>query len=228
MMNPHSKTPSTDSPSIAIYGAAFNPPHLGHVDAIQQLLREYACIHLVPSASHAFNKVLLPLDQRCEMLKILLDDAHLESTGVSHACLPSLHLDRLDPSDKPKILIDSIESHLLSLAPEKPVYTWDLLHYYQTFYGCAKNLVFVIGPDNARPENWHRFYRFQEIEQTFSIKVIDENIPVHSSDIRQTCASVDDLATRENRLKQMTGSALAKYLVRHALYRTPSRSAENT
>ncbi|HIB77351.1 MAG TPA: hypothetical protein EYO58_06995 [Flavobacteriales bacterium] len=41
---------------IAVFGSAFNPPHLGHMDVVRQCLSHVDQVLIVPSARHPFGK----------------------------------------------------------------------------------------------------------------------------------------------------------------------------
>ncbi len=58
---------------IGLYGGSFDPPHLGHLAVLQDLLSKnlFAEIWLVPVFAHPFGKSLTEFEHRLNMLKIL-------------------------------------------------------------------------------------------------------------------------------------------------------------
>ena len=140
---------------IGIFGSAFDPPHLGHIDVIKQVIDHYDLLILVPSAAHAFAKVMSPFATRVAMLEALVAEQL--------------------PTNQSNLLISQIELDLMQ--PEKPVYTWDVLHAIQSEYPEAA-LDFIIGPDNV--SNWDKFYRSAEIAEKFTVVEAKQNIPIRS------------------------------------------------
>lgn len=183
---------------LAVYGAAFNPPHCGHLDAVRQVLDEYDRILLVPNASHAFGKPMLDFELRCELLAILLDEF-----------LP----------EHPKIEISRIEALLHQRCPDQPVYTYTLLKALKASLPENACIDFVIGPDNARPENWQRFYRHEAIEKEFRLRVVSENSPVRSSKIRAICHTSASAEEQLRLLSPLCGQKIATHLSQADLWR---------
>lgn len=55
----------TMKPKLAIYGGAFDPPTLGHIAAVERLLRaEFERVLVMPCFGHAFGKKLAPAADR--------------------------------------------------------------------------------------------------------------------------------------------------------------------
>lgn len=84
---------------IALFGGAFDPPHLGHLQVIQQLLEHDLAdqVWVIPVGQHDFLKQLSGAKWRVEMLELLLTElpvalgavasinhCELERKGVSH------------------------------------------------------------------------------------------------------------------------------------------------
>lgn len=146
--------------NIAIFGSAFNPPTLGHADAIASLLEsgKFQQIWLIPSFKHAFAKEMLAYETRVSLLQKFVND--LDTTAV---------------------LSRPIE-HIISDG-DNPVYTWDVLNYLQQQYGEAMNFSFVMGPDNQA--NWHKFYKAEEVAQRWELVVVPERKAIRSSLVRE-------------------------------------------
>ncbi|AFU99118.1 adenylyltransferase/cytidyltransferase family protein [Simiduia agarivorans] len=153
---------------IAVYGAAFNPPHAGHLDAIAQLLAQVDRVLVVPSYRHAFGKTMAPFAQRVAMVKAALASVSLPPTRVE---------------------VDLSEQRLAAAkAAEDPIYSWDLLQETQQRHPDAR-ICLAIGPDNANPAQWQKFYRHEDIDARWQTLVVEERVNVRSSAVRDAIAA---------------------------------------
>lgn len=68
-MNGH--TIETARRRVALFGGAFNPPHLAHLFTVQYLLsrEDVDEVWIMPSAKHAFGKEMAPFNVRVKMLR---------------------------------------------------------------------------------------------------------------------------------------------------------------
>lgn len=150
--------------NIAVFGSAFDPPTLGHQDAIDSIManeKHFDKVLLVPSYSHAFGKQMTSYEDRLEMLNLFKKDL-----------------------DNNRIEIADIEPQLQQ--SEKPVYTYDVLEFLQNTFYPKVELTFVMGPDNLA--NWHKFHKFEEIERRWSILSVPQRQPVRSTLVRENIA----------------------------------------
>lgn len=94
--------------TIAIYGGSFDPPHVAHVLGVAYVLSAGGVdgLWVLPTATHAFAKVLTPFSQRMELarrafaifgdrVQIRDDEAALDAGGSTLALLQ--HLKQLHP-----------------------------------------------------------------------------------------------------------------------------------
>ncbi|MGL5291537.1 MAG: nicotinate-nicotinamide nucleotide adenylyltransferase [Vibrionaceae bacterium] len=152
--------------SWAVFGSAFNPPTLGHLNVLQKLTA-FDRVLLVPSFHHAWAKPMAPFSLRCEWVLDFIDDAKL---GNLQLCTD--------------------EQHIKGEVGEA-VTTWDLLKFLQEkHHDCM--LTFVMGPDNLL--NFAKFYRAEEILARWSVLTCPEEFAIRSSDLRQKLANGDNFA----------------------------------
>lgn len=60
---------------VALFGGAFNPPHLAHLFTVQYLLQRADVdeVWLLPSHHHAFGKDLAPFEERARLLRLCVE-----------------------------------------------------------------------------------------------------------------------------------------------------------
>lgn len=114
---------------IALYGGAFDPPHMAHAFAVTWLLSQVDAVWLVPTGEHAFGKRMVPFAQRVQMLRLSL--RHFEPKRVDVCTIES---ERAGPS----LTFDTLKA----LSERHPEHTFH----------------WVIGADNlTEAHRWHRF-----------------------------------------------------------------------
>ena len=182
---------------LGVFGSAFDPPTLGHLDVLRQAAICHDHILLVPSAFHAFDKKPLPFSLRLQMLQCFIDEA---DAGCS-------------------LEVCDLEAELLEQNPGKPVYTYDLMEALTSKYKGKADVSFIRGPDNARPETWSRFYKSKEIEEKWPIFTAIERVAIRSSDVRKILESskvADDLQQGLNMLLP----SVQAFIMNNNLYQT--------
>lgn len=184
---------------IGVFGSAFNPPTLGHLDVLCQASEAFDLILLVPSASHAFAKKLLPFSDRVAMLQRFLKEVQ------SANC---------------RFEICELEARLFKQSPDKPVYTFDLLEALEQQYKGQGQLGFIRGPDNVDPNTWLRFYKAEEIEQRWDLFNAQERLAVRSSYVRELIASVKPDDNRNKVLNGLLLPSVRDYIVANNLYQS--------
>lgn len=141
--------------SIAVFGSAFNPPSLGHKSVLERL-HHFDRVLLLPSYAHAWGKVMIDYDARCELVEAFIDDLSL----------PNLELSRLEQE---------------MAVGNEPITTFAVLSELQARIPGAE-FTFVIGPDNFL--NFAKFYKSQEILNKWQILACPETVNVRSTKIR--------------------------------------------
>jgi nicotinic acid mononucleotide adenylyltransferase len=186
-----------------LYGASFNPPHIGHFSAIQQMLQEYDKVFVFPypkKYSNGVTETLPPINQRMKMLEVFFAEF-----------FPQVY-DRLLLVDLAKVLK---EEH-----GDKVFHTYDYLE-------CVKNRL----PDNAHlsvclgfdAQNLLRketFHNREEIEKKYGVFELEEENKIKSEDLRQFFSSHKNLASAKDELyiRYAVGHSLAQHIFEHNLY----------
>lgn len=150
--------------SIGIFGSAFDPIHLGHIDCLRQIEKQYEVIIVVPSFAHAFGKQMTSFDLRLNSLK----------TAIAEECA----------SFASRIIVSDIERDIARTKNGEPVYTFDVLDAISKQFN-TDDIQFVVGPDNADPAQWAKFYRSEEILSRWGINAVKERCNIRSSLIQK-------------------------------------------
>ncbi len=156
---------------VAVFGSAFNPPHMGHADAVNQVLEHFDEVILVPSFAHAFGKSMAPFRLRVEMAAALVKHC---GWGV-----------RVKVSD----IEESIAARKLS---SEPVYTFDVLEALEN-HNPDTHYTFIVGPDNAVNETWKKFFNAEEIDRRWGRWAAKEREPIRSTYIRKALKDGADI-----------------------------------
>lgn len=155
---------------IGIFGSAFDPPHAGHLNVVVQALAQCDEVWLVPSARHSFGKQMAPWSTRVAMVEALA-----AGSGFS---------DRLR--------VETIEAELAA-AMSEPIYAIRMLAALEARVPTGTELVLVMGPDNADPAVFHRWHRWQDLQDRYEIFVAESAGEMRSSRIRAALARGDAL-----------------------------------
>ncbi len=156
----------TSSIEIAVYGGAFNPPHIGHISAIEQAAGRAQNVLVVPSFCHPFGKMMAPFDVRCDWMGRIVTE--MRGRGV-------------------KVEISMLEQAMHNRCPG-PIFSWFLLREIALQNSLpTKSIALVVGEDVM--EHFPNFRYADQIMQDFSLLTVREQVRVHSTDIRQSLSS---------------------------------------
>ncbi|MCP5464313.1 MAG: nicotinate-nicotinamide nucleotide adenylyltransferase [Deltaproteobacteria bacterium] len=176
---------------IGVFGSSFDPPHLGHVAVIEDLLHKklFDEIWLMPVFKHAFGKKLAPFEERLAFLKALQE--HIPD---------------------PALKVTSIEKELNL----NPSYTVDVLKaLVQKHPDAAFHL--ILGSDCRKDlPKWKDSNTLQQLCDFYFIpRPGHESSPypdISSTQIRKAAQAGQDLST-------MTLPEIARLIADHKLYR---------
>lgn len=144
---------------LGVFGSACNPITLGHYDAINEALKYFDKILIVPSFCHPFGKNMIDFEHRCTMVNLFIDDLNLSS--------------KVELSKAEKEIYNGVD----------PVYTYFLLlHFKKTFSNM--DISFICGQDVF--DNLSNFTYYKEIINNFKIHNIGERVNIRSSLVRSS------------------------------------------
>lgn len=176
---------------IGLFGGSFNPPHLGHAAVLADLIKQklFDEIWILPVATHAFNKELLPFAARLKLVELLV------------AAVGS-----------PLIKISTIENEL----GKSPNYTFDTVTELKRRHPDCE-FTMIVGSDvkNSLPK-WHRIEELKSILKFHFIpRAGFENSPYP----QVTSTEVRDKIKHSESIAELTPPNIAAYLKAHAWYK---------
>jgi nicotinate-nucleotide adenylyltransferase len=149
---------------IGIFGSAFNPPTLGHMDAIKKCLKVTDTLFVMPSYNHPIKNNVLNFDTRILMTRAILSDCKLIN----------------------KVILSSFEDNLSKKFKIDYISTYFLLDNFFETSGLSdkKDITFFVGSDNYNDfENIFKNGRY--ILDNFTVKEIKEDLDIRSTYIRR-------------------------------------------
>ena len=187
-----------------LYGASFNPPHIGHFSAIRQMLEDYDYVIVFPYPKKFSNgKVedLPPITQRMAMLEIFFGEF-----------FPQIK-DRLILTD---LATDLIKSKKIKGMP----HTYDYLQYTKEKIPEGVSLSVCLGFDASNELRKESFHKEEEIEKEFGIFRLEEENTIKSENLRKFFSNHKNLASAkdERYIRSAVGDNLAEYIFKNNLY----------
>lgn len=144
---------------LAVYGGAFDPLHSGHVSVILRMLDYADTLVIVPSYCHADGKRMADFDLRCRWVDKLV-------ARLGHE----------------RVICSALERELGQGGAV--VYSYELLCALSAQFAVARSdTALVIGEDNR--DRVATFHRGRELLEEFGLLIANEQLRVHSSDIRR-------------------------------------------
>lgn len=134
---------------ITLFGAAFDPPHLGHQAIASNLLlnKQTDAVWIVPVKEHPFGKQLVAAEHRLAMAQLLVDSIR-EVVGVEKMPLSTEQL-RVETYELEETGTSYSFKTLIALSKKYPEHQFS----------------FVIGSDNLK--NFEKWDKYQEMLSRF-------------------------------------------------------------
>jgi cytidyltransferase-like protein len=184
-----------------LYGASFNPPHIGHFSAISQMLEEYDKVIVFPyPKKYAEGKIesLPPINQRMKMLEVFSLDFFPQMA------------DRLI---------------LINLATEMGqkdgiLHTYDYLHFVKNQLPPDAELSACLGFESQNINRKEEFFNEDKIKQEFPHFYLVEENQIKSSELRDVFSNIRNVKSKkqEEYIRYAVGNALAEHIFKNNLY----------
>ena len=198
---------------ITLFGAAFDPPHLGHQQIAVSLLKENLtdAVWLIPVKEHPFGKRLASVADRLAMTRLLARSIQVELSDGNKV------------NNKQAVRVETFELDVPGIS-----YTFRTLLSLSAKYP-EHQLSFVIGSDNLVTfHKWDQYeamlaqvpffvyprhgFLFKPLYQGMTPMPNMEEVEISSTWVREQLKIGENIA-------EMVPSSIVKYIVDHKLYR---------
>jgi len=187
-----------------LYGASFNPPHIGHFSAIRQMLEEYDNVIVFPYPKKFSNgkvESLPAISQRMTMLEIFFAEFF--------------------PQIKDRLILTDLASELIKTKTVKGMpHTFDYLQHAKNKLPDGAELSVCLGFDARHELRKENFYKEEDIAKEFGIFRLEEENKIKSEDLRKFFSSHKNLSSAkdERYIRSAVGDNLAEHIFKHNLY----------
>ncbi len=198
------------SEKYILYGASFNPPHIGHFSAISQMLEEYDKVIVFPyPKKFAEGKIeeLPPISQRLKMLEVFALDFF--------------------PQMADRLIIINLASELGN--NKEILHTYDYLEFVKNRLPANSQLTACLGFESQNINRKEEFFNEDKIKEEYSHFYLQEENTIKSEDLRLFFSNHKNLKSKkdEEYIKYCVGNALASYIFDHNLYGLKNKSIIN-
>lgn len=188
-----------------LYGASFNPPHIGHFSAITQMLEDYDKVIVFPYPKKYHNGVeekLPPMAQRMKMLEVFFADFFPQ-------IVDRLILNNLSQKIKLK---DKVHDGVL--------HTIDYLNYVKEMVPDDVHLSVCLGFEDQNKERKESFYKENEMTEKFGTFKLTEINQIQSDKLRTFFSNKKNVKTAkdEQYIRYAVGNSLAEFIFKNNLY----------
>lgn len=187
-----------------LYGASFNPPHIGHFSAIRQMLEEYDHVIVFPYPKKFSNGKMedLPaISQRMAMLEIFFGEFF--------------------PQIKDRLILTDLATLLIKSKTVKGMpHTYDYLQYTKDKLPEGVDLSVCLGFEAKNELRKESFHKEEDIAKDFGIFRLEEENTIKSDDLRKFFSSHKNLSSAkdERYIRSAVGDNLAEYIFTNNLY----------
>jgi cytidyltransferase-like protein len=184
-----------------LYGASFNPPHLGHFSAISQMLEEYDKVIVFPyPKKYAEGKIesLPPINQRMKMLEVFSLDFF--------------------PQMADRLIIINLATEMGQ--KDGILHTYDYLHFVKDQIPPNAQLSACLGFESQNINRKEEFFNEDKIKQEFPHFYLVEENQIKSSELREVFSNIKNVKSKkqEEYIRYAVGNALAEHIFKNNLY----------
>lgn len=188
-----------------LYGASFNPPHIGHFSAICQMLEDHDKVVVFPYPKKyvkGAEEVLPHILQRMDMLEIFAAEFF--------------------PKVADRLIITNLagELHHRDRVKEGVLHTYDYLKFVESRLPLGSELSVCLGFEVQNVMRKEEFYKEKEMKEEFKHFYLQEENNIKSEELRQFFSGHKVIKSKkdESYIRYAVGDALADYIFKNNLY----------
>lgn len=197
-----------------LYGASFNPPHMGHFSAVRQLLEEFDKVIVFPYPHKHDNGTIehiVPIKKRLKMLELFLAEFF--------------------PQIQDRLMLVNLSEELKQKDKKNEgfLHTYDYLKYVQSKINTQDTELYVcLGIDAQKSIEENSFYKEQEIKAEFKVFYLTEEKKITSPEIRNFLSTKKIIKSKkdESAIVQYLGYHVSKYVISKGLYGLVNKKVE--
>ncbi len=208
-----------------LYGASFNPPHMGHFSAISQMLETHDQIVIFPyPQKFAEGKIeeLPQISQRIKMLQLFIQEFFPVKKIRDRIMVVNLaaEIQKQQKEELTEILFKNAIGQSNEVATKKILHTYDYLKFVKNRMPEGATLSACLGFEAQNIQRKEEFYNEEKIKAEFPHFYLEEETTIKSQDLRDFFSSHKNIKSKkdEQYIKGCVGNSLAEFIFENNLY----------
>lgn len=208
-----------------LFGASFNPPHMGHFSAISQMLETHDHIIIFPyPQKFAEGKIeeLPPISQRIKMLQLFIQEFFPSEKIRNKIMVINLasEIQKQQKEELSEILFKSLIGEAKDVPLKKIFHTYDYLKFVKNRMPEGSILTACLGFEAQNLKRKEEFFNEDKIKEEFPHFYLEEETTIKSQDLRDFFSSHKNLKSKkdEQYIKSCVGNKLADFIFENNLY----------
>lgn len=198
------------SKKYILYGASFNPPHVGHFSAISQMLEDYDHVIVFPypkKYAEGIIEDLPPISQRMKMLEFFAIDFF--------------------PQMGKRLMIINLANEMGK--KDNILHTYDYLNFVKNKLPIGSELAACLGFESQNKNRQEIFFNEEKIKEEFPHFYLQEENTFKSKDLRMFFSNNKNIKSKkdEEYIRSAIGNNLAEYIFLNNLYGIKNINTKN-
>lgn len=228
-MKNQEKTPE----KYILFGASFNPPHMGHFSAISQMLNTHDQIIIFPyPQKFAEGKIeeLPPISQRIKMLQVFMQEFFPVEEVRKKIMVINLaaEIQKQQKEELTDILFKNATGQSNEVVQKKILHTYDYLKFVKNRMPDGATLSACLGFEAQNIKRKEEFFNEEKIKTEFPHFYLEEETTIKSQDLRDFFSSHKNIKSKkdEQYIKACVGNSLAEFIFENNLYGIKKKAAQ--
>lgn len=208
-----------------LFGASFNPPHMGHFSAISQMLDTHNQIIIFPyPQKFAEGKIeeLPPISQRIKMLQVFIQEFFPVKEIRDRIMVVNLaaEIQKQQKEELTEVLFKSLTGQSNETVSKKILHTYDYLKFVKNRMPEGATLSACLGFEAQNIKRKEEFFNEEKIKSEFPHFYLEEETTIKSQDLRDFFSSHKNIKSKkdEQYIKACVGNSLAEFIFENNLY----------